>query len=78
MRYFGETPAYQEAFRLENLAQEGNLVDAAGAFRRLDAAVGEVMHSMQGYLQSKVVKNACCSEDRPENNCRVFSKGGMP
>ncbi len=51
MRYFGETLAFDEAFCLENLAQKGNLTDAAGAFRRLETALGQVTRSMQEYLE---------------------------
>ena len=52
LRYFGETPAYQEAFCLENCAQEGNLLDAAEPSSRLDAALGEVLRSLQSNIQT--------------------------
>jgi len=58
MRYFGETPAYQEVFAIETLAREGNIAGADKSFGRLDLAVKELLRGIEDYLQKKVVESA--------------------
>jgi two-component system, sensor histidine kinase and response regulator len=64
MRYFGETPAYDAAFCVENAACEGNLAAAAASLGRLETAVGQIVRIMQDYLQSELAESAaaCITE----------------
>jgi major membrane immunogen (membrane-anchored lipoprotein) len=50
LRYFGKTPAFDEAYRLEKMAQSGDLRDAAAAFQTLDVETGRVVRCLTDYL----------------------------
>ncbi len=50
LRYFGKTPAFDEAYRLEKMGQSGDLREAAAAFQTLDVETGRVVRCLTDYL----------------------------
>ena len=51
VRYFGDVPAYQHAYRLECLGKDGDLEPAPEALARLEAAVAQLTLDLVDYLR---------------------------
>jgi PAS domain S-box-containing protein len=51
VRYFGEGPAYHEAFRIEELGRNGNLEEAAKALRVLESAIERLVPALRSYIE---------------------------
>ena len=65
MRYFGNTPAYDEALGLENAARAGDFAVSYAALDRLDAAVDQIVCNMREYLQTEM---SVCAATLPSAN----------
>ncbi len=51
VRYFGDTPAFENACRLEKIGQEGKLEGADDLLRLLQAAADDLVRNLSDYLE---------------------------
>jgi two-component system, sensor histidine kinase and response regulator len=53
LRYFGQTPAYEDSLRLEKMGQDHDLRGAAEVYQILELAMKRIFQCLQDYLQKR-------------------------